>query len=141
MRNVSRETSDVWGQLPSPWHESVRSQLLPGEQLLAWLDPDLNEELHYARSLIVLTDRRWLATTPQVISDLKHLPAITHNHWETWDLDAIASVHTSLVNGLGALELIGSEKRLAIWRFTAAKAIAANKLVQQYHAAQRAAHG
>ncbi len=46
--------------LPAESREEFAGQLQDGETPLAWFEPDLNEELRYARGLVVLTDRRVL---------------------------------------------------------------------------------
>ena len=47
--------------LPDIWLPAVRGQLAAGENLLGWLELDLDAELRFAHGLIALTDRRLLS--------------------------------------------------------------------------------
>jgi ATP-binding cassette subfamily B protein len=51
---------DAARSLPDAWRDDVRSQLVAGEPILAWFEPDLDQRLCFARRLVVLTDRRLL---------------------------------------------------------------------------------
>jgi len=53
-------TADVANTFPESWRPAVEAALRPGERLLAWFEPDLDERLFYASGLVVLTDRRLL---------------------------------------------------------------------------------
>ena len=46
--------------LPSIWVEALSSQLIAEENVLAWLEIDLDTQLHFATSLVVVTNKRVL---------------------------------------------------------------------------------
>jgi ATP-binding cassette, subfamily B, bacterial len=92
--------------------EGLASQLSNQENVLCTLAVDLNRELHFAKGLVALTDRRLLAFGQQ-------------GGWVSWDL---LTPQGTLVQGLrlrhfdhagvGTLELHDAQSRLASWRFT-----------------------
>jgi ATP-binding cassette subfamily B protein len=51
---------DAGRSLPEVWRGDVTSRLDEGEPILAWFEPDLDQQLCFARRLLVLTDRRLL---------------------------------------------------------------------------------
>jgi len=44
--------------LPAAWHAPLAGQLAPGERVLDWLALNLDGQLRYDASPVVLTDRR-----------------------------------------------------------------------------------
>ena len=44
--------------LPEGWRSSVQLHLSTQENVLAWLEVDLNAQLHFERSLLIVTDQR-----------------------------------------------------------------------------------
>ncbi len=116
------ESDEKWGALPPEWREDTAAQLQAGETLLAWFEPDLDERLHYARGLVVLTDRRVLARG--------------RARWDDWPLTEGTSLRTAEHGSAGLLEWVNGAGRLACWRYTAAKATAAHRLVQRLSALQ-----
>lgn len=140
MVNVVRD-SDAGGLLPAPWQKAIQSQLLPGEKVLGWLEPDLDERLQYAHSLVIVTDQRILASESFAIRTTKALQVPMSLAYQSWQLADVVALRPTMLNGLGTLELFGTDRRLAVWRYTAAKSTSANRLVQQYQAAQRSLRG
>jgi ATP-binding cassette subfamily B protein len=117
-------TTEVWTTLPVDRRDETVRRLEPGETLLAWFEPDLDDRLRYARSLVVLTDRRVLS--PPVDGDG------TDAQWRSWPLTAGTSLHTDEQGGAGAMELMDAAGRLACWRYTATRGTAAHRLVQKW---------
>ena len=92
--------------------EGLASQLANQENVLCTLAVDLNPELHFAKGLVALTDRRLLAFGP-------------HSGWTRWDLLSPAGTPVPALRlrhfdhaGVGTLELHDEQSRLASWRFT-----------------------
>jgi len=54
---------DAWYKLPSELRDAAESQLQPGESMLAWLEFDLDRQLHFSRGLVILTDQRLLSVS------------------------------------------------------------------------------
>jgi ATP-binding cassette subfamily B protein len=106
------------GQLSAEWRAALASRLEPGEEALAWFEPDLDASLNYDRGLIVLTDRRLLAAEGG------------GQRWQAWPLPLGTSLRTIEQGSAGALELVAPEGRLACWQYTAGRSAAARRLAQ-----------
>ncbi|MBV8503971.1 MAG: ABC transporter ATP-binding protein [Paucibacter sp.] len=91
---------------PHPQWPALQTKLLPGENVAAPLEVDLDAELHFARGLLTLTNRRLLAWEPSTRA------------WTEWELRPELSVRISDHAGVGLLELVDGRGRLATWRFT-----------------------
>lgn len=57
--------SALSGDLPSAWREAVQKQLRPHENVLAALEVDLDQQLHFVKGLVLLTNQRLLACEGQ----------------------------------------------------------------------------
>jgi len=57
MNSKTHPPADLLG-LPFFWQEGVLSQVHLGENVLAWLEVDLNDELRFKKNLVILTDQR-----------------------------------------------------------------------------------
>ncbi len=106
--------------LPAAWQAEVVAQLAPDEPIIAWLELDLDKNLHFSRGLLVLTDRRLLAKTAQAADWQSHssragLRLTRHDH-----------------AGVGSLELFDADARLALWRYTLGGDIAAGRLIDHF---------
>ena len=56
--------------LPFFWQEGVLSRVHLGENVLAWLEVDLNAQLHFSLGLLIVTDQRVLFATHALFSAL-----------------------------------------------------------------------
>lgn len=103
--------------------------MLPGEVPLAWLETDLDERLHYAQGLVVLTDRRLLSVGPThgKTDSASSTPPICD-----WGLCPSATLQSRDQAGTGMLELLGTAGREHHWRYTAGKAAMAHRLVERF---------
>jgi ATP-binding cassette subfamily B protein len=113
---------------PSPRPAPLPTGLLAaGEQALAVLELDLDDRLHFAPGLLVVTDRRLLARTPGDAA------------WQDWffrtDLKLLHHDHA----GVGSLELHDDGGRLGQWRYTLAQNVAALRLTVEFER-QQASH-
>jgi ATP-binding cassette, subfamily B, bacterial len=102
--------------------------LLPGEVELARFEPDLDQDLRYGEGRVVLTAGRVLAQ------------AVDGSDWTSWRLDQIADLSIRQHAGLGSLELSGPSGRLAHWRYTLARSIAAHRLAERFDSLRRLGH-
>lgn len=102
--------------------------LEPGESLLAWLEPDLDRRLYYAKGLVLLTDRRVLSEEANGAGSAR---------WETWRLEPDVSLQANEHDGVGTLEILGPSGQLAHWRFTAGNGPAARRLLDRWEAWRR----
>jgi ATP-binding cassette subfamily B protein len=104
--------------------------MLPGEVPLAWLETDLDERLHYARGLVVLTDRRLLSVEPE--NGEKGSSSGENDPVKEWVLCPTTSLKARDQAGTGMLELVGTGGREHHWRYTAGKAATAHRLVERF---------
>ena len=106
--------------IPAAWSRLLERQLEPGETIHAWLETDLDERLHFAVGLIVLTDRRLLAAAPGA-SECRIWPLSTTQRLDHHD-------HA----GVGTLELFDTTGRLACWRYTLGRNLIALRLIGEF---------
>ena len=128
------KSTEVWTTLPANQRDETARQLEAGETLLACFEPDLDQRLCYATGLIVLTDRRVLASAMDGVT-----PA-----WQTWPVTAHTRLRTVEHGGAGTLELVDASGRLAHWRCTIGRGTAAQRLAQKlaaWHAIRDGTNG
>ncbi len=56
--NIPSQVAPVLLDLPASWRRELQLQLTSEENVLAWLEVDLNDQLYFAHSLLVLTTDR-----------------------------------------------------------------------------------
>ncbi|KJK23747.1 ABC transporter [Burkholderiaceae bacterium 16] len=105
-----------------PWRNEIGTRLQPGEAVLAWLEVDLDAKLHFTQGWVLVTDRRLLARMPG------------QKDWQEWTIQPGLSLHHADHAGVGTLELHGSGRLLATWRYTLGHNPAALRLIDQFHA-------
>ncbi|HZV64247.1 MAG TPA: ABC transporter transmembrane domain-containing protein [Telluria sp.] len=92
--------------VPDSWHREVEKKLASGENVLSSVEVDLDTRLRFKRGIIVVTDRRLLAR------------AAGEAEWREWPyLPGLELLHHDHA-GVGHLELVDQQGRLAAWRFT-----------------------
>ncbi len=106
--------------LPPQWQASLQDHLAPGETLLAWLETDLDARLSFAKGLLAVTERRLLSR-----------PAGS-DAWLEWPIAAGLTLAHFDHAGVGTLELVNAEGRLACWRFTLSENLAALRVVNNF---------
>ncbi|MEO8411344.1 MAG: ABC transporter, partial [Propionivibrio sp.] len=107
-------------ELPATWTALVDAQLNAGEAVLAWLATDLDEALHFAPGLVVLTSQRLLAKTAHA------------RDWQSHPLRTGLQLTRHDHAGVGRLELRDSDRGLARWRYTLAADSAAGRLLDHF---------
>ena len=130
--------------LPSRWRHRVAAALSGPEQLLAFAETDLDDRLHFAEGLVVLTTRHlycWAPESgpagtggpadPRVDSGGPATPGGPSGQWSC--SDGISLNHFDHA-GVGTLEVFGGGRRLAHWRFTLGRDPAAVRLVRAFEA-------
>ena len=105
MNAITHPPIDFLG-LPIFWQEGVLSQVHLGENVLAWLEVDLNDELRFKKTLVILTDQRVIST------------AEAEKSWNSWPLTPDLTLRVQDHAGVGTLALHQGTARLAAWRYT-----------------------
>ena len=104
--------------LPSIWVDGLSSQLSDEENVLAWLEIDLNTRLHFAQGIVVVTNYRLMA---KMAGD---------EIWQEWRYQQGLLLTQRDYAGVGCLELFNSQARLAYWRYRLGNDIAVSRLIE-----------
>ena len=106
--------------LPESWRAEVQAQLEQKETTLAFVEVDLNTSLHFKPGIVVVTDQRLLAKSPD------------HDKWHSWSLHPeLELVHYDHA-GVGSLELHDRSGRLAWWRYTLGRNPSALRVLEHF---------
>jgi ATP-binding cassette subfamily B protein len=106
--------------LPTAWAVEIRSLLAPGENVLAWLEPDLDSNLFFATGILFLTPSR-LVSRESMSHDWAVFPITTSQLLQHRD-------HA----GVGTIELFDGALRLSVWRHTLGMAPAVGRLIELF---------
>jgi ATP-binding cassette subfamily B protein len=104
---------------PDSWRSLIETRLGDGETPLAWLEIDLDAGLRFAEGIVVLTHRRLLAKTGD-------------DAWQSHPLRPELKLMRRDHAGVGSLELVDAEGRLALWRYTLSRDAAAGRLIGHF---------
>jgi ATP-binding cassette, subfamily B, bacterial len=105
---------------PAAPSSEVAPQLADGETALAWLEPDLDNHLHFAKGMVVVTDRRLLARTTG------------GQDWQSWTYRPGLTLKHHDHAGVGTLELHDDAAQLFCWRYTLGVNLAALRLIEHF---------
>lgn len=112
----------VPGDLSTLWRDDLQARLHPQENVLASLQVDLDERLHFVAGLLVVTNVRLLSRT--------HAAA----QWQQWPYrDGLNLLHHDH-SGIGHLDLVDASGLLATWHFTLEQNLYAIRLVNHFQA-------
>ncbi len=109
-------------EVPVAWRQAVQAQLHPQENVVACLEVDLDEQLHFVPSLLVATNQglRSLSGGSSAAQEWAYRADLRLSHHD----------HA----GVGHLELSDSQSLLQRWRFTLGQNLQALRLVDQFAA-------
>jgi ATP-binding cassette subfamily B protein len=110
--------------LPDEWLPDVEKKLLPGENVLSSVEVDLDAKLRFTKGIVVVTDRRLIAR------------AAGENEWRDWPYRAGLQLKHHDHAGVGHLELVDAQGRLAAWRFTLGQNLQAIRVLDQFREQQ-----
>jgi ATP-binding cassette, subfamily B, bacterial len=113
-------TTSQSSTLPELWRDEATARMSAGENVLAWLEVDLDSRLHFTRGMVIVTDQRILARPDET------------SIWQEWALRPGMALHHYDHAGVGSLELVGDKALLTRWRFTLAQNIAALRLIDLF---------
>jgi ATP-binding cassette subfamily B protein len=108
--------------LPPDWHKALADRLDSNENVLATLEVDIDPAMNFQTGALALTNRRLLAWFA--------------GRWSDWRLaDGLLLRHADHA-GIGSLELLDGQGRLALWRFTLAQHSAVVAFVARFERLQ-----
>ena len=120
MTQIAQNVAGNEPALPSRWAAEVEALLLAGERTQAWLEIDLDTRLHFSAGLVIVTDKRLVARAPGAAQ------------WSDWPLRAGLRLNHADHAGVGTLELVDANGRLANWRYTLARNLAALRVINEF---------
>ena len=97
-----------WSAVDASLRQPILSLLADGEKVVAFMTSDIDSDRFYRTTLLVLTDRQFFSHS-----------AVTGV--QKWQLTEIDKLKTKDRGGLGTLELLGTDRRLAYWHYTIAQ--------------------
>ena len=97
-----------WAAVDLGLKQPLLAQLTAGETIVAFMASDIDSARFYRSTLLVLTNRRFLSNSAET-------------GFHVWDLTEIEKLKTKDRGGLGTLELLGVDRRLAVWHYTIAQ--------------------
>ena len=113
-----KSPSPIAAATPDAWCSLVQSRLNQDEHIESWLEINLDAQLHFSKSLLLITDARLLAFNDQLITEHPYRKGISierHDH-----------------GGVGHLELFEGDVRLSHWFYTLAHNVQATRFVKQF---------
>ena len=117
---LSQSQAERLPPLPAAWADIPQEVFHTGETLEAWLEIDLDPQLRFSNALILLTNQR-LPTCPARGAAI-----------QTWPLTSDLRLEHHDHAGVGTLELFTHTGRLAVWRYTLARNVAALRLQTEF---------
>lgn len=106
--------------LPEDLRSDVTKQLADNEQLICWVEGDLDAYLHFQQYLLVLSNYRVM------------FKPHSETEWHSIQYRAGLTLQRHDHAGVGSLELFDGDARLACWRYTLAQNTAAQRLVAYF---------
>ena len=120
MTNIKLSPGLPDNTLPASWATQLETRLDKEEKILDWLEIDLGTRLDFAAGLVVVTSRRLLAR------------AAGDAAWQEWAYRPGLVLQRRDHAGVGSLELLAADGRLALWRYTLGKDIEAGRLIERF---------
>jgi ATP-binding cassette subfamily B protein len=109
-------TNSEQPNVPDDLKDELNRQLLVGEKILVWMDGDLNANLNFKHFVLALSNQRILS--------LQQGEA-----WQSWNLHQGLTIQRHDHAGVGTLQLMNGDTRLAYWRYTMTHNAAAQRMV------------
>lgn len=112
--------------VPANWLADLDYRLEPGEKIIAGLELDLDEQLHFQRGLAVVTSQRLLVRLAQDTT------------WQAWHFRAGLELERQDQGRICQLELREPCGRIACWPYTLGQDSAARRLIVHYKRQRKA---
>ena len=113
--------------LPDFWQEKVHPQLANTEKLRAWFEINLNNNLYFKRSLLIITDQRLICIDSQSDDQV-----VKSNSNAEFCFHANLKLQYHDNAGVGKIELFDKDVRIAIWFFTLTTTTSASRFIKQF---------
>jgi ATP-binding cassette subfamily B protein len=123
-----QHTNSASKPLPDEWQAIVSAQFMNTEKLYGWLEINLDSNLHFKKSLLIITDQRLLHFGLSKLNELSMLNTDTSEFNYQTDFKLGFRDHA----GVGKIELFSQDQRIAYWFLTMENNIAAVRFVKQF---------
>jgi ATP-binding cassette, subfamily B, bacterial len=123
--NLPSVVAPVLLDLPAIWREDLQLQLTSNENVLAWLEVDLDAALYFGRGLLALTSERLLWQ-----------PVAAPKTWHSLPLQPDMQLELVDHAGVGKLSARNATQLLAEWRFTLGHNLQAASLLSRFNKLQ-----
>ena len=120
--NIPSQVAPALLDVPAHWRRDLQLQLTSEENVLAWLEVDLDQQLYFAKGLLVLTRDRLIWSVPGEQHTWHSL--LTQPDWR---------LELSDHAGVGHLRLLHAQTSLPDWRFTLGRHSQANALLTRFN--------
>ncbi len=121
-------TTQLRTEIPERWRSQVLQRLHSAEKVEWVLELDLDEKMNFAPSIVVLTPTR-----------IMHFYGKDAN-FQSWHYSPGTELSLKDHAGIGQLDLLNPDHRIAVWRFTMAHHLSAVRLVARFQALQQQQH-
>jgi ATP-binding cassette subfamily B protein len=111
--------------LPTAWRAVLDDLVDAGSPVVGWAWSNIDASQKFCPTLLILTERSFIACAGTPAS-----PILSH-----WPLHEIAALTTNDRAGLGTIEALGTDRRLAIWHYTLDLGPAVLLLIEAFDAA------
>lgn len=105
---VTASLPEGWLTIETKLRQPILDLLKPGETVVAYMISDIDRERFYRKTLLVITNQRFFSHS-------------LTTGVQQWSLHEIDKLKTKDRGGLGTLELLASDRRLALWHYTIAQ--------------------
>ena len=122
MNTVLPASPAVPQELAKHWREALQMQIRSSEHVCTVLEVDLDAQLKFVKGLVVVTNQRILSNNG------------SNSQWQSWSYAAGLALQHHDHAGIGHLNLVDTQQRLATWRFTLAQNLSAIRLADQFQA-------
>jgi ATP-binding cassette, subfamily B, bacterial len=123
--NLPSVVAPVLLDLPAFWREDLQLQLTSNENVLAWLEVDLDAALYFGRGLLALTSERLLWQ-----------PVAAPQNWHSLPLQPDMQLELVDHAGVGKLSARNATQLMAEWRFTLGHNLQAASLLSRFNKLQ-----
>ena len=123
--NLPSVVAPVLLDLPAIWREDLQLQLTSNENVLAWLEVDLDAALYFGRGLLALTSERLLWQ-----------PVAAPQTWHSLPLQPDMQLELVDHAGVGKLSARNATQLMAEWRFTLGHNLQAASLLSRFNKLQ-----
>ena len=124
------EAVSGWNKVAPRLRERAEALVAADETVLAWFEPDLDEQLRYRDGLVVLTERRIFSPGQENGRDGPAGADVAN--CQSFPLTPATQLSVQDETAVGRLQLTEPDGVVAEWRYTAGRSAAAHRFVRRF---------